>query len=93
MRRIHQMAAIAAVAFAAHGFGVREADAKPRKEVASSQASPDAKKHRHRVVRKPKPVDTTEADKQPVFLSDAWLKQEKLTDDKLKRFMNICKGC
>ena len=28
-----------------------------------------------------------------LFLSDEYLKNEKLTEDKLKRVMTICKGC
>jgi hypothetical protein len=29
----------------------------------------------------------------PVFLSDEWRRKEQLTEDRLRRIMNICKGC
>jgi hypothetical protein len=103
MRRVFEIVVVtAAVAFAVHGLGVRKANAESRPSVTSPQTSPDVKsKTRHRVTRAPRHAGPTHAaaatEAAPagaeVFLSDAWLKQEKQTDDRLKRFMNICKGC
>ena len=103
MRRIFEVAVVtAAVVFAAHGVGVREASAEPDRSALSRHASPGVKsKTRPRVARVPRHADPKSAAARTetapagaeVFLSDAWLKQEKLTDDRLKRFMNICKGC
>jgi hypothetical protein len=33
------------------------------------------------------------AQEPPVFLSEEWIKQDQKTEDRLKRIMNICKGC
>lgn len=92
-----------AVAFAALGIGIHAANAEPQTSVVSPHASPDVKsKTHHRVAHAPRQVSPRDAaastgvaptNTEPVFLSDAWLKQEKQTDDRLKRFMNICKGC
>jgi hypothetical protein len=103
MRRIFEIVVVtAAVAFAALG-NVQKANAESRPGVVSPHAPPDIKsKTRHRVARAPRQTTAKSATAQtevaptgadPVFLSDAWLKQEKQTDDRLRRFMNICKGC
>ena len=100
---------IAVVAFAAPGIGMQTANAEPRPGAVSSHAPSDLKsKTRPRLARarrriSPKiaasptnaapPTETVPAGEDPVFLSDAWLKKEKQTDERLKRFMNICKGC
>lgn len=103
MRRIYEVAIVAAaIAFAVLGIDVQNANA----ELRSSAASPDAPsnvktKGRPHIARehqtRPKSAaaqpETAPAGAAPVFLSDAWLRQEKQTDDRLKRFMNICKGC
>jgi len=94
---------IAAVAFGALNMNVQAANAETKLNVVSPQAPSNLKsKDRVRVARAHRrttrkhavaPAPTTGANTEPVFLSDAWLKQEKRTDDRLKRFMNICKGC
>jgi outer membrane lipopolysaccharide assembly protein LptE/RlpB len=103
MRRICEVAlVIAVVAFAAHGFGMREANAEPRPTVSSHASSDIKSKTRHRVARvrhrtvqknAVAPTDAASTDAEPVFLSEAWVKREQETDARLKRFMNICKGC
>jgi hypothetical protein len=101
MRRIFEIAVVtAAVAFALPGIGAREAKAEPNPSAVTTPAPSDVKsKTRHPVARAPRRTSpksaaaSTTIAPQQVFLSDAWLKQEKVTDDKLKRFMNICKGC
>jgi histone deacetylase complex regulatory component SIN3 len=93
----------AAVALGAMSMTVQKANAEPQPSVVSTKTSAHLKsKDRVRASRAHRgnapihtaaPTPTTGASTEPVFLSDAWLKQEKQTDDRLRRFMNICKGC
>lgn len=102
MRRILEMTVVAAVvAFAVHGIGVQTVNAETRPGAAHASSDKKSKGGR-RVTRahrqaSPKiavaPTGVVPPSMEPVFLSDAWLKQEKQTDDRLRRFMNICKGC
>jgi hypothetical protein len=48
---------------------------------------------RRQIERKPAPVPIRASPQPLLFLSDAYMKNEKQTEDRLKRVMTICKGC
>ena len=57
-------------------------------------AKPQAAKQSSPAKRAKSPVQTTAPDKpEPVFMSEEYVKREKIKEDALKRAMKICNGC
>jgi hypothetical protein len=87
-------------------LGTHEANAEPQPASASQHVTPNPKpKERpHAADAKPRvkpknangrsePVSVAPEPEPPVFLSEEWIKKDRETENRLKRIMNICKGC
>jgi hypothetical protein len=105
MRHDHEaFVAVAVLAFTCLGpvlVGSGTAKAEPALEPAAQQDSsviaPDSPTRAVREKTKAKPkiarTDAAANPEGPMYLSPEWVKKEQQTNDKLKRMMNICKGC
>lgn len=87
---------------------VQQANAEPPSGAVSQHAGSDLKSQgRSRTVKRqskpdhavarvaaiPRVAAVPPATDRPVFLSAEWLRAEQATDDRLKKFMTICRGC